>query len=544
MAWVLIVALAAVGAWWWRGRAATPRIVAAPVSGAALPQGGARPVSRISAEKGVDSRTLLDAFRSDEMQVPEEADRDDRALLIRILSVVADYVGAHEAVLWLREDGEEGYLVAAAWSRGAEPPALNESERLLLDLAATELSVTSNQGPPGLRLLCVGVRMDEGRGVVSVHFREEPTASRDEITARLSRCAPEVATRHALVGARARLAMRVKRLRAMVRTATTLQASRDPIALEEIIVRDAGRVTGADWTFLVRGNREREAPAVVRVSEGVPGAFRERLTAHRNTLVGEVFETGKPRVVADARVLVTAKDAVLDDTPLPSGTRTLLVIPVRRSEKEQAIGVLVLGRSERNGFSLSDSHAAQDLATIAAGALDTAWKWQDATLSARTDQLTGLPNRRAFEEEFARMIAETDRFGRESALVIVDVDHFKQVNDTYGHEAGDEVLKAIGATLLAMARTTDKVARLGGEELAMLLPQTDRDGAVEAAERCRRAVEGLAVRTNVGIVRVTASFGVAMYQERSGAAGALFDRADQALYAAKHGGRNRVVLAP
>jgi len=280
------------------------------------------------------------------------------------------------------------------------------------------------------------------------------------------------------------------------------------------------------------------------VSEGVPGAFRERLTAHRDTLVGEVFYTGKHRVFTDARVLIISRDAVLDDTPLPSGTRSLIAIPVRRSDAEPIIGVLVLGRERRNGFSFSDSHAAQDLSTIAAGALDTAWAWQDATLSAKTDQLTGLPNRRAFEEEFARMIAETDRYGREAALVIVDVDHFKQVNDTYGHEAGDQVLKAIGATLLAMARTTDKVARLGGEELAMLLPQTDQVGAMEAAERCRKAIEALSVRTNVGTVRVTASFGVAMYQERSGAAGVLFDRADQALYAAKHGGRNRVELAP
>lgn len=543
MAWALILAMAVVGVWWWHSRRQLP-LGLLPRTELQREPGGARPMGRSSGERGVDSQTLFDAFRSDELAIPEEAERDDRHLLVRILGLVADNLGAQETVLWEPHEGEGGLLVAAAWSRGVDPPALAQADRLLVELAASEQRTTFNQGGEGLRLLCTGVQVNSGRGAISAHYREEPTASRTELTARLARFAPEVSVRHELVRVRATLAMRTKRLRAMIRTAITLQASRDPIALEEIIVRDAGRVTGADWGFLVRGNREGDLPAIVRVSPQVPGAFRERLTAHRDTLVGGVFYSGKPRVLADARVLVTARDPIVDDTPLPSGTRSLMAIPIRRSETEPTIGVLVLGREQRNGFTNNDSRAAQDLGTIAAGALDTAWAWQDATHSAKTDQLTGLPNRRAFEEEFARMIAETDRYGGEAALVIVDVDHFKQVNDTYGHDAGDQVLKAIGATLTALARSTDKVARLGGEELALLLPQTDRQGALEVAERCRREIEALSVRTNVGNVRVTASFGVAMYQERSGAAGALFDRADQALYSAKHGGRNRVVLAP
>lgn len=547
MAWALIIAMAVVGVWWWRFRQpqhVTPRAAAPVGADAHREPGGARPMGRSSGERGVDFQTLFDAFRSDELPIPEEAERDDRHLLVRILGLVADSLGAHETVLWEPYDGEGGRLVAGAWSRGVDPPALTEGDRLLVELAASEQRTTFNQGGEGLRLLCTGIPVNSGRGAISVHFREDPAASKTELTERLARFAPEVSARHELVRVRATLAIRTKRLRAMIRTAITLQASRDPIALEDIIVRDAGRVTGADWGFLVRGDRERDVPAIVRVSAGVPGAFRERLTAHQDTLVGEVFRSGKPRVLADARVLVAARDSIVDDTALPSGTRSLIAIPIRRSESEPTIGVLVLGRERLNGFTQNDSHAAQDLGTIAAGALDTAWAWQDATHSAKTDQLTGLPNRRAFEEEFARMISQTDRFGGEAALVIVDVDHFKQVNDTYGHDAGDQVLKAIGATLTALARSTDKVARLGGEELALLLPQTDRQGAMEAAERCRREIEALTVRTNVGNVRVTASFGVAMYQERSGAAGALFDRADQALYSAKHSGRNRVVLAP
>jgi diguanylate cyclase (GGDEF)-like protein len=543
MATALVIALVAIGAWWWRDRLRL--LFAAPAATTVeQPVGGARPLGRVSDGRGVDARTLRDAFRSDEMPVAEEAERDDRVMLVRILSLLASIVGAHEAVLWQPHEGEGGLLVAGAWSRGAEPPALGESDRLLVELAASEQRITFQESTAGLRLLVCGALVNDGRGAVSVHFRETPALSRTEIAEFVKRFTPEVSARHELLRARAVLATRAKRLRAMIRAATTLQASRDPIALEEVIVRDACVVTGAAWGVLVRGNRDREVPEIVRLSDDAPAVFVEKMTAKRDTLVGEVFSTGKPRVLSDARALLASKEWVFDETPMPSGTRSVLCVAVRRSASEPCIGVLLLGHPERNALTQPDSHAAADLATIAAGALDTAWAWQDATTSAKTDQLTGLPNRRGFEEEFARVIAETDRFGGESALIIADVDHFKLVNDTYGHDAGDQVLKAVGATLLAMARTTDKVARLGGEELAILLPQTDAEGAMEATERCRAAIEALAVRTSVGTVRVTASFGVAMYAARSAAAGALFDRADQALYAAKHGGRNQVVLAP
>ena len=545
MAWALVVALAVVGAWWYWQRAGAPRITGPADRDVAPPQqGGARPLARVSAETTLDTRTLLAAFRSDELPVSGDVERDDHAMLIRLLKFVAEYCGAREAVLWEPHEGEGGMLIAAAWSMGNEPPALTESERLILELAATEQRSAFNPGGPGLRVAAAGVPVSGGRGAVSVHFREDPPFERGDVLQRLERLAREVADRHELLRTRALLAVRNNRLRKMIRAAITLQGSLDPIALEEVLVRDACVVAGAEWGVLVRGSSPSELPAIVRVSEGAPVDFRAGLTARQGTIVGEVYRTGHARVVGDTRPLIADREELFDATPLPSGTRSLAVVPVRRSERAVSIGVLVLGKSARNGFVNSDSHSAADLGTIAAGALDTAWAWQDATLSAKTDQLTGLPNRRAFDEEFQRMVSETDRYGNESALVIVDVDHFKQVNDTYGHDAGDQVLKAVGATLLQMKRTTDKVARLGGEELAVLLPQTDRTGALEAAERCRKAIESLSVRTGVGTVKVTASFGVAMYAARSGASGSLFDRADQALYAAKHGGRNRVVLAP
>lgn len=543
MAWFLILAVAAVGAWLWlQRRPRVPRIVSS--ASAALPTGGARPMARSSGERSAEAQTLLEAFRSDEMQIPEDVDRADRDMLVRILQLLAEYTEAREAVLWEPHESPEGRLVAAAWSHGLEPPVLTDQERLFVELATSEQGLAYLPSGPYVRMMAVGLPVHTSQGAVSVHFAHAPTLATVEIEQRLRRMALEVSARYELLRARANLSVRTKRLRRMIRTAITLQGTRDPNGQEEIVVRDACLVTGAHWGALVRGTRDDSTLALVRQSEGTPDVLASGLTAQQGSLVGDVFHKGKPRLIADTRPLLESGEPLFDATPVPGGTRALIVVPIRRSEEDPCIGVLVLGRTSRAAFNTADSGAAQDFATIAAGALETAWAWQDATLSAKTDQLTGLPNRRAFEEEFERMIAETDRYGNQSALVIVDVDFFKKVNDSYGHDAGDKVLKAVGATLLAMKRTTDKVARLGGEELAILLPQTDRQGAIEAAERCRKAIEALAVRTGVGTIRVTASFGVAMYAQRSQGAGSLFDRADQALYAAKHGGRNRVEVAP
>lgn len=542
MAWFLVLAIAVVGAWrFWRARHAPATPVREPVSD--LPDGGAMPLGRNSAERDALTQTLHEAFRADEELVPKDADRQDSEMLVRILQLLADTTEAHEAVLWEPQLQSYGMLLAVAWSRGSEPPALPEQERLLVELAASEQRTTFNPQATQLRVVALGVPVSNGRGAVSLHFKDAPSLDLASIETRLRRFAVEVTTRHELLTVRAILAMRTKRLRQLVRTTITLQSKRDPDEQEMIVIDDALKVCGADWGVLVRSKGDDERLEIARISGGAPASLKLGLAAKQHTLVADACRSGKRRLYADTRPLFDAGTELFDGTPLPSGTRSLMILPIQRSEKERVLGALVLARTSGVPFNQVDQGSAGELGIISAAALETAWAWQDATLTAKTDQLTRLPNRRAFDEEFRRMIDETDRYGGEAALVIVDVDHFKQVNDTYGHDAGDQVLRQVGGTLMAMKRATDKVARLGGEELAILLPQTDRQGAMEAAERCRKAIESLAVLTGVGTVRVTASFGVAMYATRAGTAGALFDRADQALYAAKHGGRNRVVLA-
>lgn len=155
---------------------------------------------------------------------------------------------------------------------------------------------------------------------------------------------------------------------------------------------------------------------------------------------------------------------------------------------------------------------------------------------ATTDALTGLNNRRAFDHSLQLEMAIVERRGTPLSLLMLDVDHFKRINDNFGHEAGDKLLVAIAQMLNGCARVIDVVARVGGEEFAVILPNTPADGAREVAERMRTAV----AHANWLAQPATISIGVATLQPEEAAA-SLCARADTALYAAKAAGRNRVV---
>jgi diguanylate cyclase (GGDEF)-like protein len=160
---------------------------------------------------------------------------------------------------------------------------------------------------------------------------------------------------------------------------------------------------------------------------------------------------------------------------------------------------------------------------------------------AYTDSLTALPNRRALEDTFKLMLAQAGRLGTPLAAMLIDLDHFKQVNDTYGHDCGDEVLALLATVLSESVRSSDFVARMGGEEFVVLLPATDPPAARNVAE----AIAARLASTHVAKIgrAVTASFGVAGYPEHGLDGETLLRCADRALYQAKQDGRNCVRLA-
>jgi diguanylate cyclase (GGDEF)-like protein len=161
--------------------------------------------------------------------------------------------------------------------------------------------------------------------------------------------------------------------------------------------------------------------------------------------------------------------------------------------------------------------------------------------AAFTDHLTGLANRRRFERQLAREVARTRRYERPFCLLMLDIDHFKRVNDTHGHETGDEALRRLGNTLQAGTRGIDIAARIGGEEFAIILTETDSRRGLEVAERLREEVKATEIP---GAGHVTVSIGLAECTVAFSDVRELFSVADAALYEAKRAGRDRVHCAP
>ncbi len=222
-----------------------------------------------------------------------------------------------------------------------------------------------------------------------------------------------------------------------------------------------------------------------------------------------------------------------------SGGRPLEV-PIATEEDE---GVTLLLSPPGEDFSDESRELAYWLGRQAGVALDNAKSHRRVEREAATDELTELPNRRQFEDALTTEIGRIERFGGSLALIYADLDDFKTVNDRYGHQAGDDVLRAFAEILRKSVREIDVPARYGGEEFAVLLPQTDVLGAERLAERIRADLAARQVDTRFSApLAVTASFGVAAFPDEPSKS-ALFAAADQALYRAKRSGKNCVVSA-
>jgi diguanylate cyclase (GGDEF)-like protein len=509
-----------------------------------------RSVDALPRDRSQDA--LLAAFRPEDVPEPADALREDQRMLADALRDLAKRRGASAAVLWVLDETLGGVPSPVASSADEERssltpayvPVVNERDRQKVEFSARERQI-SIDGDEAVRLVVAPIEAVDLPGALSLHFEPESSVTREQVREWLPDAAQMMQSWYTLVRTRADTARQNFRLRALIRSAGTLQASRDPLELERLLVADALTVAGAQWAVLVRWDGQQDIGEVRAATANAvtAGVNHDGHRIGADTLVGDVCVGGKAAVHPDVRAFGRGQDVVFGgDVPLV-GVGTLLIVPLHRSHEEKAIGALVCGHQERAAMSGPELRNARNLGVIAAGALETAWTIEDARRNARTDPLTGLANRRGFSERFAQVITETDRYGGSAALVLMDVDFFKKVNDTYGHEAGDAVLVALGEVVAEGRRTVDLAARLGGEELALILPQTDMSSARELAERLRKRIESLSVRTNSGEVRVTTSFGVAEYSARSGEGDKVFERADQALYAAKRNGRNRVETA-
>ena len=312
-------------------------------------------------------------------------------------------------------------------------------------------------------------------------------------------------------------------------------------ALNQDAVVDAGltaalEIAAHDFAAVTEYQAEARAHVVRRATGERAGDFEGLRFRDNSSLTAMVVKNRhylpyRGEFDATQQVLFTKKANL-------KGMESLLVLPL--VVREEPIGTLIVAARSAHAFPSSVRDTLQLLANQLALSLANARAVRRLEEMATTDALTGCLNKRAFTEEIEHKIRAARRFGRKLSLIVTDLDHFKSVNDTFGHATGDRVLRELGRLLKEAKRETDVVARFGGEEFCVLCEETDTRGARLLAERVREQLERTQLPTDLGPLQVTASLGVATFPDHADSAEALFEQGDRALYEAKSRGRNQV----
>ena len=261
-----------------------------------------------------------------------------------------------------------------------------------------------------------------------------------------------------------------------------------------------------------------------------PASFAARALAEGTPLPHVSLDRASPRPLL-------ARDEVVG----PTHVGDLRAIPLIVAGEANGVLLVAARPGEHLRQGLTDAIVA--IADVLALALSSAHAFDVVEKKATTDGLTGVWNRRTLDEKTAEAVARARRSGSALCVMMTDIDHFKSVNDTWGHATGDEVLKGVARSLQQAARTTDIVGRLGGEEFVVVCEATDLAGAAVVAERMRRALKALAFDTPKGPLSITSSFGVALLLPDDTDGHSTLEAADKNLYKAKQAGRDRVVAA-
>ncbi|MDI6871613.1 MAG: sensor domain-containing diguanylate cyclase [Bacillota bacterium] len=321
---------------------------------------------------------------------------------------------------------------------------------------------------------------------------------------------------------------------ALLSAVGAIGTSTKPGEIYETIVDTAVKLVPCDSCVLtVLGDAEQPWPVVSTRGSFLAWRKGERIRYGEDVL-GWVAKHGQPVVVEDL-----SRDARFMATSAEAWFRSMIAVPLMIEGRVAA--VLGLGRADEPTLGQDDYWTLTSLAGHAAVALDRAYLHQELAHLARTDGLTGLFNRRSFEEALQREISRAKRYGSPLSLLLLDVDHFKHFNDHHGHPLGDKLLKQVAEVIRRSVREADTPARYGGEEFVVLLPETNLRSAMQAAERIRQGVAALAGEEGKTqpLGHFSVSVGVASYPVPCPSAEELVKQADAALYEAKKAGRDR-----
>ena len=305
---------------------------------------------------------------------------------------------------------------------------------------------------------------------------------------------------------------------------TTINFLKDSLKIDEFcfMLLDNNRKVLKVWTA-DKATFEAAKDVTFNIGEGISGI---------------VVQTGEPIMIQDVN-----KDSrfLYYKAKLPN-IGSFLSIPLKLSDN-RIIGVLNIHKKEINSFKNDDKIFFSIIARNLANAIERARLYEKVQKEAMYDDLTGLYTRRYFFENCYREFSESVRFGKTFSIILADIDHFKYFNDTYGHPTGDAILKELASILITNVRHSDIVCRYGGEEFAILLPNTGKDGAAFTADKLRTLVETNLAEINKSkdIGKITITAGVSTYPDDGNTVDEVISKADKFLYLGKVRGRNMVV---
>ncbi len=293
-------------------------------------------------------------------------------------------------------------------------------------------------------------------------------------------------------------------------------------------------ILGAEMSFLYLLDPEKNE-LFLKSSQGINPKFLEKKIKVGQGILGQSVSSGKLINIDDLEKSAF-KCTIFKKTPKSISAVPLVI-------KERVLGALGIASKEKRNLTKDELERLSEIGQMSAAALQNALFYQEIEKLSVTDRLTELYNHGHFHQRLEEELSRARRFGLVLSLIMIDIDHFKKFNDTFGHPKGDLVLKRMGKVLRQNVREIDIVARYGGEEFVVALPQTDKEKAFEVAEKIRKAFENETFEGNKKhpLVRRTISLGVATYPIDATKQSDLIACADQALYLAKRRGRNRVV---
>ncbi len=465
----------------------------------------------------------------------------EQETISRFLREMRDQIGGDEVVLWryLRDTDELTPISSASSAIAKVTFETNPPLESLVHWAVQQGLPTTNYDTESSFFLTAAVGK-EGRfhGAIGVYAEDRESLSREKAKIFL----PRYAARLTLLVDMLNDGKETRRYRGkadkVVVAAQKIQKSQSLAAFDVAICESALDVTGGTRCAFVRWNEAADSAVVESVTPlhtiepGFPVA--------PDSIIGKFLRNpDRPRMAVRETY---RKSEGLPFSPLEASRRigSLAIVPL--VVDDELIGAVCVEGDEVGQLTAVEGELLSMLAPVASVALKNVEQLQDVTQKSNHDALTGLANRRQFEERLRHHLLEHARHRQPVSLILLDIDMFKTVNDIFGHQGGDEVLMEVARAAERTIREIDLCARYGGEELAILLPQTNLAGASRTAERLREAVANLRVPSPSGgaPITVTASFGVASYTESVKAGDLLFPAADMALYQAKSAGRNCV----